>query len=85
MADHGEVWWKKAVKGRHLFAWDGKNYLKWFIFRRPFVKRFALCYRTDVLSCLSVCNVGVLWPNSWMDQDETWHAGRPWPWPHCVR
>jgi len=28
--------------------------------------------------CLSVCpicpvcNVGVLWPNGWMDQDETW-------------
>ena len=20
-----------------------------------------------------------------MDQDETWHAGRPRPWPHCVR
>jgi len=20
---------------------------------------------------------------SWMDQDETWHAGRPRPWPHC--
>jgi len=20
-----------------------------------------------------------------MDQDETWHAGRPQPWPHCVR
>jgi len=20
-----------------------------------------------------------------MDQDETWHAGRPSPWPHCVR
>jgi len=35
--------------------------------------------------CLSVCNVGVLWPNIWMDQDETWHAGRPRPWPHCVR
>jgi len=29
--------------------------------------------------CLScpVCDVGVLWPNGWMDQDETWHAGRP--------
>jgi len=39
----------------------------------------------SVLSCLSVCNVGVLWPNGWMDQDETWHAGRPRPWPHCVR
>ena len=32
-----------------------------------------------------VCDVGVLWPNGWMDHDETWHAGRPRPWPHCVR
>jgi len=40
----------------------------------------------SVLSvCLSVCDVGVLWPNVWTDQDETWHAGRPRPWPHCVR
>ena len=31
------------------------------------------------LSCLSVCNVGVLWPNGWMDQDETWHGGMPRP------
>jgi len=37
------------------------------------------------LSVLSVCNVRVLWPNGWTDQDETWHAGRPRPWPHCVR
>jgi len=42
------------------------------------------------LSCpvlCPVCNVtvGVLWPNGWMDQDETWRAGRPRPWPHCVR
>ena len=34
---------------------------------------------------LSVCDVGVLWPNSWMDQGETWLAGRPRPSPHCVR
>ena len=66
-------------------------------FGRPFIKRFALCYRTIVLSVcmsvclsvclsdLSVCNVGVLWPNGWMDQDETWHAGRPVSRPHCVR
>jgi len=34
--------------------------------------------------CLSVCvDVRALWPNGWMDQDETWHAGRPRPWPHC--
>ena len=55
-------------------------------FGRPFVKRFALYYRTVVCLnvCLScpVCNVGVLWPNDWTDQDETWHAGRPRPWPH---
>jgi len=43
---------------------------------RPFVKRFALCYRTvvcpvsvclSVCHVLSVCDVGVLWT----DQDET--------------
>ena len=60
------------------------------IFGRPFVKRLALCYRplsvclpvlsvSPVLSVLSVCNVGVLWSNAWMDQNETWHAGRPRP------
>jgi len=36
------------------------------------------------LSVCPVCEVGVLWPNGWMDQDETWHVGRPRPWPHCV-
>jgi len=34
------------------------------------------------LSLCPVCNVGVLWPNGWVDQDETWHAGRLRPWPH---
>jgi len=54
---------------------------------RPFVKRFTLFYQTVVCPvCLSVCpvlsfcNVGVLWPNGWMDQDETSHGGRPRPW-----
>ena len=22
--------------------------------------------------------------HGWMDQDATWHEGRPRPWPHCV-
>jgi len=53
---------------------------------RPFVKRFALCYRTVVyLSVLSVSDVGVLWPNCWMDQDETWRAGSRRPWPRSLR
>jgi len=55
------------------------------IFGLPFVKQYAVCYRTVVLSVCPVCNVGVLWPNGWMDQDENWHAGRPRPWPHYVR
>jgi len=37
------------------------------------------------LFCLSLCNVGVLWPNSWMNQDATWYGGRPRPRRHCVR
>jgi len=49
--------------------------LDFLIFGRPFVKRFALCYQTVVcLSCLSVCDVGVLWPNILMNQDEPWLA-----------
>jgi len=44
---------------------------------------FALYYRTVV--CPVVCNVGVLWPNGWMDQDITSYTGRPWSRPHCVR
>ena len=36
------------------------------------------------LSCLSVCNVGLLWPNGCVDQDATWNGGRPWPRRHCV-
>ena len=34
---------------------------------------------------LTVCDIGVLWPNGWIDQDEIWHRGRPLPRPHCVR
>jgi len=74
--------WNRA--GHYIFAlWLLSSYS--IFFGRPFVKRFALCYRSVVcLSCLPVCNVGVLWPNGWTDQDETWRAGRPRPWPHCV-
>jgi len=27
----------------------------------------------------------LLWPNGWMDQDGTWHGGRPWSSPYCAR
>ena len=53
-------------------------------FGRTFVKRFALSYRTVVCLSSPVCDVGVLWPNGWMDQNETRNAGRPRPRPHCV-
>jgi len=36
------------------------------VFGQPFIKRFALCYQTIVLSCRCVLSdVGVLWPNGW--------------------
>ena len=42
------------------------------------------CLYVVCLYC-PVCDVGVLWPSGWTDQDETWHAGRPRAWPHCFR
>jgi len=51
----------------------------------PLVHLCCTDFDNFLVLCLSVCNVGVLWPNGWTDQDETWHAGRPRPWPHCVR
>ena len=57
-------------------------------FGRPFVKQLALCYRTVVLSVLYaclVCNIGVLWTNGSMYQDETSRGGRPRSSPHSVR
>ena len=44
-------------------------------FGRPFLKRFALCYRTVVCPVCPVCDVGVLWPNDSMDEDVTWYGG----------
>ena len=51
--------------------------------RCPAVCLSYLSVCLSVLSSVSVCDVAVFWPNGWMDQDETWHAGRPRPWPHC--
>jgi len=45
----------------------------------------GLPYAIGPLSVSPVCDTGVLWPNGWMDQDETWHGGRPRPQPNCVR
>jgi len=37
--------------------------------------------------CLSLCDVRVLWPNGWTNQDatSTWYGGMPRPRRHCVR
>jgi len=36
-------------------------------------------------SACPVSDVGVLWPNVWIDQDATWYGGRPRSMSHCVR
>jgi len=59
-------WVHQKISVRHhaKFREDGSNRCRnMAIFGRPFVKWFALCYRTvvcPVLSSLSVCNIGVL-------------------------
>ena len=77
-------------RGRHLYSavrpsrWASAHVLVFAVLERPIVKRFALSYRSvSCLSVLSLCDVGVLWPNGWMDRDKTWHGSRPRP--HCVR
>jgi len=52
---------------------------------RPMLSDRCLSCPICLSVCLSVWVVGVLWPNGLTDQDETWHADRPRPWPHCVR
>jgi len=34
------------------------------------------------LFCLSVCNINVLWSNSWMNHGATWYRRRPQPRPY---
>jgi len=43
------------------------------------------CMLRDHSSVCPICNIGVLWPNGWMEQDATWCGGRPRPMRHCVR
>jgi len=64
-------------------VWHTENQV--LIFGQPLQVTICLCYGTIVLSVPSVCNVGVLWPNGWMDQDATWYRGRPRPRRHCVK
>ena len=53
-------------------TYEATNYTEQVvIFGRPFVKRFAVCCQIVVSPVLSVCDIGVVWPNSLMDQDET--------------
>ena len=57
-----------------------------FLFGRPFLKQFALCYRSVVcLSCLSVTLVHCGQTVGWIKTKLGTQVRRPRPWPHCVR
>jgi len=69
-----------------------------FIFVLLYLHKFAgaclhllgdrLSYAIGPLSvCLSCLPVTLVYcgQTTLTDQDETWHTGRPRPWPHCVR
>jgi len=94
------------------------NFIQAFVFGRPFVNRFALCYQTVVCPVIyygqtvgrikmklgkqvglgpdqivldrdlvplpkwaqpPIFGLYLLWANDRMDQDATWHGGRPRP------
>jgi len=94
------TWTSTSLMGRGLanvFGRVVKNVRLWMSFMDGLLCHPVCCF---ILSCMTVmsvvlsvcpvlfcpvCNVGVLWPKGWTDQDETWHAGRPRPRPHCVR
>jgi len=62
------------------------SFLDWHVsFSICLHDRFRPMLSDRCLSCLSVCNVGVLWPNGCMDQDEIWRGDRPRPRRYCVR
>ena len=37
--------------------------------------KYMLCF----ILLRPVCNIGILWPNGWIDQDATWYGRRPQP------
>ena len=57
------------------------------IFGRPLqvTVRVRPMLRDRCLAVLPVCNIGLFWPNGWMDLDATWYGGRPRRRRHCVR
>ena len=69
-----ECWFKLGLVFVHLFGFSILRF--WATVCSP--------YAIGPLSVCPVCNVGVVWPNSLTDQDETLHIGRSRPWPHCV-
>jgi len=70
------VWTSGAVElGLLRFQAEGRT-------RRP---NLALVFLATVFKTVPLCDVDVLWPNGWMDQDTTWYGGRPRPRGHCLR
>jgi len=63
----GYWWWRVVISGRNSVMIE-QCMRRVGDFWATVVKLFALCYGTIVGPVsLSVCDVGVLWPNGWMD------------------
>jgi len=62
----------------HCFP-DTVTYWWKITFWATICKRVRQTVRPVLLLSCPVCDVGVLWPNGWMDQDATWHGDRPRP------
>ena len=65
------------------WPWSERG-LKYTIFSQPLQCNVRLL-SWDVVYLSVVCNMRVLYPNGFLDQDATWYGGRPWPKWHCIR
>jgi len=77
--------WSQGVESFGQFLGDSLQTVRLILSEScPVCTSCLSCLSVCRSVCLSVCNVGVLRPDGWMDQDETRHAGRPQPRLDCV-
>jgi len=79
-----EIASRRVCNGRNNLEDHSRQSWTWVTFWATVCKTVRPMLSDGCLSCLfdcPICDVGVLWPNGWMDKDETWYEGRPRSWP----
>jgi len=88
----GDRWFQYGINSRNYYAGDcsivAPDVFANIVFFLPWIQRqigreslrlFVRPLTSNGRDRCPVCNVAVLWPNGWMDQDATWYGGRHRP------